>query len=507
MADLELVAHTIIKAPSVAVTRPFADESQRVRWVFCLVATAVITATVAALANSILQDPDNWWHVRVGLDMLSSRTLPTIDTYSYTFAGHPWIAKEWLGQILLALAYDAGNWNGVALLTIAAIALTSFLLAWQLSVEFKPTLALGLTVVLAFLVGSTFNARPFIFTFPIIIIWTAQLFRAARHEQAPPLWLLPLLCLWANLHAAFTFGFIIAFFAGLDLLERTRLSKPGLLVKWIGFGLLCPLVTLLNPYGVKAILATLTVAYGNEAVPYIAEWQPFNAADDPVGEAALLIVMFGLLVSRLRIGWAKALFFVATLHLFFTHIRFMYLFFLLVPIILAADIAQQYPALSARKWASEPRDRLEQFFARYFYQAWAGIAVVLVLVAVNLMVVSQVMPSKETSASGALDYAKEHNLSGNVLNSYDFGGTLIFHGVKTYLDGRTDQLFLDGFMKRDRETMDSSGKPGLEALLKEYSVSWALLLPDDGRVPFFDEMTNWRKAYADDYAVIYQRGE
>ena len=117
------------------------------------------------------------------------------------------------------------------------------------------------------------------------------------------------------------------------------------------------------------------------------------------------------------------------------------------------------------------------------------------------------MPSKETSASGALDYAKEHNLSGNVLNSYDFGGTLIFHGVKTYLDGRTDQLFLDGFMKRDRETMDSSGKPGLEALLKEYSVSWALLLPDDGRVPFFDEMTNWRKAYADDYAVIYQRGE
>ena len=94
-----------------------------------------------------------------------------------------------------------------------------------------------------------------------------------------------------------------------------------------------------------------------------------------------------------------------------------------------------------------------------------------------------------------------------MLNSYDFGGTLIFHGVKTYLDGRTDQLFLDGFMKRDRETMHSSGKPGLEALLKEYSVSWALLLPDDGRVPFFDEMTNWRKAYADDYAVIYQRGE
>ena len=32
--------------------------------------------------------------------------------------------------------------------------------------------------------------------------------------------------------------------------------------------------------------------------------------------------MFGLLVSRLSIGWAKALLFVVTLHLFLTHIRF-----------------------------------------------------------------------------------------------------------------------------------------------------------------------------------------
>ena len=40
-----------------------------------------------------------------------------------------------------------------------------------------------------------------------------------------------------------------------------------------------PLVTLLNPYGIKAILATFSVAYGNEAVAYIDEWQPFNASD------------------------------------------------------------------------------------------------------------------------------------------------------------------------------------------------------------------------------------
>ena len=62
------------------------------------------------------------------------------------------------------------------------------------------------------------------------------------------------------------------------------------------FGLLCPLVTLLNPYGIKAILATFTVAYGNEAVPFITEWQPFDASQDTFQEAILLLSIFGLLV-------------------------------------------------------------------------------------------------------------------------------------------------------------------------------------------------------------------
>jgi hypothetical protein len=505
---MEFAADTIVETPATVAARSSADGSQRVRWVFCLIAAAVVVAALVSHGGSVLHDPDNWWHVRVGLDLLSSHVFPTVDTYSYTFAGHPWIAKEWLGQILLALAYQAAGWNGVSLLAIAAIALMSFFLAWYLSLELKPLLAVGLTILLAFLVSWNYlNARPFIFTFPIVVVWTAELFRAARNEQAPPLWLLPLLCLWANLHASFTFGFVIAFFAGLDLLERTRLSKPGLLARWIGFGLLCPLVTLLNPYGVKAIVATFTVAHGNEALPFIGEWRAFDAGQEVIHEGLLLLVIFGVLVSRLRIGWAKGLLFVATLHLFLTHVRFAYLPFLLVPIALAADVAQQYPALSARKWAAEPRDRLEQFFMRHCRLMSAAIVALFVAAAGHVIFVAEVAPSDTTSASGALDFAEKHNLQGNVLNSYNFGGSLIFHGIKTYIDGRTDQLFLDGFMKRDRATMSTDGKHDFEALLKQYAITWTLLLPDDGRIPFLQEMPDWHKAYSDKNAVIYQRNK
>ena len=482
-----------------------ATYDQRIQLIFCLFTACIMAAVLAAFAPSILQDPDSWWQVKVGLDLLASRTFPTVDPYSYTFAGQPWIAKEWLGQVLLALAYRAGGWNGVVTLIIAMISLTVFLMGWFLSRWLKPILSIALAFIAMALITPIFTGRPHIFTFPIIVVWTAMLFRAAWEERAPPWWLLVLVVLWANLHATFTLSFVIAAFAGLDLLTRTGLTKPALVAKWIAFGLLCPLVSLIHPYGVQAILATFAVAYGNEAVSLIAEWRPFNAQDLVVQEVAMLVGLFGLLVSRLRIGWAKALFIVFTLHAFLAHLRFMYLFFLLVPVVIAMEVAQQYPSLSATAWLAEKRDGLEQFFARRFY-AICGAAAVLVIGAVAMFgSVYQVAPSPKTSASGALAFAESHHLSGNVLNSYNFGGTLIFHGIKTYIDGRTDQLFLGGFTKADDETGHSNGKPLLEAQLKKYAIGWALLAADDSRIPFFDQL-GWKRAYSDDHAVIYLPG-
>ncbi|TGU56091.1 hypothetical protein EN790_34620, partial [Mesorhizobium sp. M2D.F.Ca.ET.147.01.1.1] len=92
-------------------------------------------------------------------------------------------------------------------------------------------------------------------------------------------------------------------------------------------------------------------------------------------------------------------------------------------------------------------------------------------------------------------FASAHHLSGNLMNSYNFGGTLIFHDIKTYIDGRTDQLFQDGFTKTDEVTGQTGGKPLLAAQLKKYAIGWALLTADDTRIPFFDEL-GWKRAYA-----------
>jgi hypothetical protein len=479
------------------------EQNRSIRLVLCLFAVLIVTAQLCFASPGLLKDPDNWWQVKVGLDILASRTLPIIDTYSYTFAGQPWIAKEWLGQVLLATSYSAFGWSGVAFMTISAVASMIFILTWYLSAALKPMAAIATVVAITFLAGGVYNARPLIFSLPIIVLWTAVLFGAARNRQSPPFWLLIFIVLWANLHATFTLGFVIAAFAGLDFLSRVRLSQPKPLAKWIAFGLLCPLVSMINPYGLQAILATFTVASGNEAVPLIMEWNPFNARTDYLSEIALLTVIAAMLVSGIRIRWTYAAFFIFTLHLFLAYSRFQYLWLLLVPIVLVADIAHQFPALSMQKWMTGSRDALEQAMLRYARQITGAIVACWIAVAVIFLNFSAVMPMNTVSASGALAFARAHNLSGNVMNSYNFGGTLIFHGIKTYVDGRTDQLFLDGFTNKTTEMGTAGGKPILQKEIDERAIKWALLTPDDSRITFFNELPGWRKAYQDEFALVY----
>jgi len=479
------------------------DESLRIRLILCLSMVVIITAQLCFASSELLKDPDNWWQVKVGLDLLANQSVPTVDTYSYTFAGQPWIAKEWLGQVLLATGFKTFGWSGVAFVTILAVALMIFILTWYLSAALKPLVTVVAVVAITFLAGTVYNARPLIFSLPIIVLWTAVLFHAARERQSPPFWLLGLIVLWANLHATFTFGFVIAAFAGLDFLSRTRLSQPKLLAKWVAFGLLCPLVTMINPYGLKAIQATFTVASGNEAVAFITEWNPFNAQTDHFSEVALLTVVAVLLVTRIRIRWTYAAFFIFTFHLFLAYSRFQYLWLLLMPIVLATDIGDQFPALSAQRWMTQTRDALERAIVKYVRPIGGALVVCWFAFAAIFLNFSTVTPSGTTAASGALAFARTHHLSGNVLNSYDFGGTLVFHGIKTYIDGRTDQLFLGGFMSASLKMGTSAGKPLLEKEIEDRDIRWALLTHEDSRIPFFNELSGWRKSYEDKFALIY----
>ncbi|MER8747485.1 hypothetical protein NKH54_31225 [Mesorhizobium sp. M1004] len=107
----------------------------------------------------------------------------------------------------------------------------------------------------------------------------------------------------------------------------------------------------------------------------------------------------------------------------------------------------------------------------------------LLLAACFLAIKNDLEPTPENAASGAPAYVREHGASGNVLNADNLGGTLILHGIKTYIDTRADQLFLDGFASEDYKSGSSAGKPVLEKLIAEHDIAWALLAAGTGASP------------------------
>jgi len=76
--------------------------SARERWPRLSLETLWIVATLAVICAGVLcqqvHPHDLWWHLRAGHDIVTARTLPQVETLSFTVDGQPldsW-AAYWL---------------------------------------------------------------------------------------------------------------------------------------------------------------------------------------------------------------------------------------------------------------------------------------------------------------------------------------------------------------------------------------------------------------------------
>jgi hypothetical protein len=79
--------------------RPSDQDVQRARWfIFVLLIAFLLLYIVFIPGGRLLLDPDLYWHKQLGVD-LGKRIVPQVDEFSHTFRGHPWIARDWLGDL------------------------------------------------------------------------------------------------------------------------------------------------------------------------------------------------------------------------------------------------------------------------------------------------------------------------------------------------------------------------------------------------------------------------
>lgn len=203
---------------------------------------------------SLLADGDTGWHIRTGQYILEHHSVPTQDLFSFSRAGSPWFAWEWLTDAIYAVLFQIAGLKGIVLMAGLIIALyATVVLRYTLWRGANPLVA-AVTTMLA--VGASsihFLARPHLFTLLLlpVCLWMVEADRRARTRWV---WaLIPVTALWTNLHGGFVVFLVCLALLVLAFAIETALGTPRWpqIRRYSALLLGCSLASVVNPYGIQ----------------------------------------------------------------------------------------------------------------------------------------------------------------------------------------------------------------------------------------------------------------
>lgn len=458
-----------------------------------------------ALDSRLLIDPDTYWHLATAKWMFEHLSIPSADPFSHTMYGAPWVAHEWLSEIFFGLSYQLAGWNGPVMLAAAAYAVTLALLCRYLLRHLEPLYAVSFTALAAFMVADHLLARPHVLAFPLMAAWTIALTKA-REEERVPAWPWILLMIgWANLHGSFSLGLGLAiFFAGEAVIVAGAGKRREVAIDWGYFVFSALLASLLTPHGVKGLMFAAHLDGMTYVLDNIGEWRSPDFHKLQPLEVGLMVGAMLIFLRGLRLPPLRAVLLLGLLHLALVHGRHGAVFGLLAPIVVAHSIGEQWPQLTGSGYAG----RLDRWFADLATpcRPIAGAAVALVLAGVSYGVgwSDRLRPAVAITPDAAVRAAQVVVPKGKVLNSYGFGGYLIFSGIPPAIDGRAD-MYGDAFVADYGRAINLKLPGRLTDLLEQRDIEWTLLTPDLPAVALLDHLPGWRRLYADEVAVVHVR--
>jgi hypothetical protein len=210
-------------------------------------------------------DIDFWWHLRTGQLIAESGQVPRADPFSFTAAGRPWVAHEWLWELGVFRLYQLGGYRAAVLLSGLIVTL-AYAVLYRLLRHLGANEIAAAAIVLwaAFLGLPHLGARPREFTFLFFAFFLDRLYRHCMGESAR-LWLLPLIMpLWANLHGGFVFGLgLLGLFALSETVAWLAGRGPAPRQLW-AVTVLAILATGVHPLGPRVLLYPLDYYRGSE---------------------------------------------------------------------------------------------------------------------------------------------------------------------------------------------------------------------------------------------------
>lgn len=468
---------------------------------------AVLACLLIVLAlltvRSRFNDPDMWWHLKMGEVIWTTHSIPTVDTFSYTTSHHSTVPQEWLSQALIYGAYRWAGYSGLMLwmcFFASALLIAGYALCSLYSGNAKVGWAGALIIWLFATVG--YAVRPQMIGYLLLIVELLILHLGRTRSPRWFFWLPPLFALWVNCHGSFSFGLGVAglilfcsfFNFQMGLLESTGWEPRRRL--FLGLALAASAAALfLNPVGIKLVRYPLDVMLHLPVnLSSIAEWKPLQMTSGRgiALMAAIAGIFLAVIIQRSKLFWHELVLLAAAIWFAVHHERMTFVFGILVAPTVCRLLSTTWDNYDPKK------DR------------WLPNAAIITL---SLFTVVWMFPSRRVLAQQveasspvkAVEFIKAQHLSGNMLNEYAYGGYLIWaapdHPV--FIDGRGDIFEWTGVLGDYGKFIMMQDDPN--EVLNKYNIRFCLLDKGESVVKLLPLLHGWKTIYSDSVSVVLAR--
>ncbi|GAC1675285.1 MAG: hypothetical protein PVS3B2_17760 [Candidatus Dormibacteraceae bacterium] len=458
------------------------------------------------------QDPDFWWHIRIGRWMVDNGRLPSTDIFTFTVPNHVWTDHEYLTEILMWLIYRAAGPVALSL----AFGLLTWAAFWILyrQVRRQPWVVVAVGLAIAATAGAPiWGPRAQMITFFLScleVYWIhGYLSGRSRALRYFPL----LMVLWANLHGGWVAGFV-----------------------WLGVALAAELISWAwNPSNPAhrahvrflAIITVLSVAavaatpHGLSLYPYpfqtqgsvaqqklIVEWfsPDFHQIYLRPFEAMVFVLIIGFALRRPPLF--EFLLTLVGLGLALQSVRNVVLFVAVAtPVMINCYSAYWKEISAARGWRLEVPPRM-------IFSVITAVVLAVIALATAFRVYDSINPGKQQSMVkadypvAAADWLDAHPEVGTrMYNQYGWGGYFAYRfypqaNRKVFIFGEA-ALMGDTLLTeyQDVQTLRSTWKQRLD----QYKVDYVVYNKGEALSNVLATQSDWQLVYEDPVAVIYVR--
>ncbi|MGO9255088.1 MAG: hypothetical protein ACLQU1_02115 [Bryobacteraceae bacterium] len=480
--------------------------------------------------KTLLSDCDTGWHIRTGEWIVANHWVPARDIFSYSKAGDPWFAWEWLSDVLMAGLNGVGGLRVVALCALALIATIFALLFLLARRKANPIVALGVTLLAAAASSIHWLARPHLFTLLFLVLFYAALEQVREGRER--LWGVPYLAvlpvatiLWTNLHGGFFVGVVmIAAYGAGELLRAAfgaevhraeAVRQAGMFFLSAAAALAASLVNpyfyhlhahmaqyLRDPFNSQYIMEFLSPSFHHPTAIFFeamlvlgAAAACWNLAQGRFTEAVLMLVLAhaGLLAAR-----NIPLFMIAA-----------------APPVAAAlqEWLNRLPGWNVAGWLRRAAEKFNRIAAetaetdaigRWHLVSAAGLALVAALIyAPHPPKAFRAEFDPKSYPAGAVALLRQ-DPSARIFTHDQWGDYLIwslYPGHKVFVDGRSD-FYGDEFEEKCMDVMNV--KYGWDRTLSRFGVNTILLRPTTPLAGALKESSRWRVVYDDGVALVFR---